>query len=106
LVDALDQWNSGLACPGQLWGDAAVKGTRTRSGKNYGEGEEVGAVVDSVVGDSVAEVVVLVSDEAVSLGLAAGVTVSVFCSQAASRPALARMQMYFFIVVVEEPVFA
>jgi hypothetical protein len=52
------------------------------------------------------EVVMVVSDGAVSLGLAAGVTVSVFCSQAASRPALARMQMYFFIVVVEEPVFA
>jgi hypothetical protein len=66
--------------------------------KNYGEGEEVVAVVDSVVG-----LVVVVSDGAVSLGLAAGVTVSVFCSQAASRAALARMQMYFFIVVVKNP---
>ncbi len=33
----------------------------------------------------------------VSLGEAAGVTVSVFCSHAARRAALARMQMYFFI---------
>ena len=31
------------------------------------------------------------------LGLAAGVTVSVFCSHAARRAAPARMQMYFFI---------
>jgi hypothetical protein len=38
-------------------------------------------------------VVVSVDDD----GLAAGVTVSVFCSQAASNAALARMQMYFFI---------
>jgi hypothetical protein len=42
-------------------------------------------------------VVVLVSDEVVSDGEAAGVTVSVFCSQAARSAALARMQMYFFI---------
>jgi hypothetical protein len=63
-------------------------------------------VVDSAVGDSVAEVAVVVSDGAVAVGLATGVTVSVFCSQAASRPALARIQMYFFIVVVEKPVFA
>jgi len=44
-------------------------------------------------------VVVVVSVEVVPLGLAAGVTVSVFCSQAASKAAPARMQMYFFIVV-------
>ena len=34
----------------------------------------------------------------VGVGLVAGVTVSVFCSQAARRAAPARMQMYFFIV--------
>jgi hypothetical protein len=44
-------------------------------------------------------VVVLVSVEVVAVGLAAGVTVSVFCSQAASNAALAKMQMYFFIMV-------
>jgi hypothetical protein len=41
---------------------------------------------------------VLVSAEVVPLGLAAGVVVvSVFCSQAASNAAPARMQIYFFI---------
>jgi len=51
------------------------------------------------VGDSAAAALVVVaSDEAVALGLAAGVTFSVFCSQAASRPALTKMQMYFFMV--------
>ena len=34
----------------------------------------------------------------VGVGLVAGVTVSVFCSHAARSAALARMQMYFFIV--------
>ena len=48
-------------------------------------------------------VVFVVSVEVVPLGLAAGVTVSVFCSQAASNAAPARMQMYFFIVLVESP---
>ena len=43
---------------------------------------------------------VVASGEAVAVGLPDGVTVSVFCSQAASKAALARMQMYFFIVVV------
>jgi hypothetical protein len=65
--------------------------------EDYGVGEEVVAV-DSAAGDSViAELVVVVSGAAVALGLADGVTVSVFCSQAASRPALSRMQMYFFM---------
>ena len=56
------------------------------------------------MGDSVVGLVVVSAGD-VSLGLAAGVTVSVFCSQAARRAALARIQMYFFIVVVEAPVF-
>lgn len=54
-----------------------------------GEAELV--VVDSVV------VVVDVSGEAA--GLAAGATFSVFCSQAASSAALAKMQIYFFIIL-------
>ena len=37
---------------------------------------------------------------AVAVGLAAGSVVSVFCSHAARSAALARMQMYFFIVIV------
>ena len=36
----------------------------------------------------------------VGAGVAAGSVVSVFCSHAASSAALARMQMYFFIVLV------
>jgi len=45
-------------------------------------------------------VVVVVVSEAVAVGLAAAgsVVVSVFCSHAARSAALARMQMYFFIV--------
>ena len=36
----------------------------------------------------------------VAAGLAAGSVVSVFCSHAARTAALARMQMYFFIVIL------
>jgi hypothetical protein len=60
-------------------------------------GEEV-APLDSAAGDSlVAELVVVDSDEAVALGPAPGATVSVLCSQAASRPTVTSMQMYFFM---------
>jgi len=60
-------------------------------------GEAVVAV-DSVAGDSlVAELVVVDSDAAVAVGLADGATVSVFCSQAESRPATTKMQIYFFM---------
>jgi len=54
-----------------------------------------GAVmVDSALtGDSAA----FAAASGVVAGLAAGATVSVFCSQAASNAAPARMQMYFFI---------
>ena len=47
-------------------------------------------------------VVVVVSAVAVAVavGLGAGSVVSVFCSHAAKSAALARMQMYFFIVIV------
>ncbi len=57
---------------------------------------------DSVVaaGASVAAGLVIRSLQAavVGAGVVAGVTVSVFCSQAARSAAPARMQMYFFIV--------
>jgi hypothetical protein len=60
-------------------------------------GEAVVAV-DSVAGDSlVAELVVVVSDEAVGLGLASGAAVSVLFSQAASKTATTKIQMYFFM---------
>jgi hypothetical protein len=60
-------------------------------------GEGVVAV-DSVAGDSlVAEPVVVVSDEGLAAGLASGAAVSVLFSQAASRPATTKMQMYFFM---------
>jgi len=45
-------------------------------------------------------VVVVVVSGVVAVGLAAGSVVSVFCSHAARSAALARMQMYFFIVIV------
>jgi len=50
----------------------------------------------SGVGVGVSVVVVVVSSGEAA-GLLAGATVSVFCSQAASNAAPARMQMYFFI---------
>jgi hypothetical protein len=55
-------------------------------------------------GDSIGVVVVVVSSVAgglVGSGLsAAGSVVSVFCSHAARSAALARMQMYFFIMLI------
>ena len=56
----------------------------------------VGGLVDSGTGGVVSVVVAGV----VAAGLAAGSVVSVFCSHAARSAALARMQMYFFIVIV------
>ena len=52
-------------------------------------------VVDSEVAAGLVD-----SDGVVALGLAAGSVVSVFCSHAARSAALARMQIYFFIMVV------
>ena len=51
-------------------------------------GVETGLVASVVVGGLVAA------------GVAAGSVVSVFCSHAARSAALARMQMYFFIVLI------
>ena len=62
------------------------------------DGELVVVVVVSEVAGLEVVVVVVVS-EVVPLGLAAGVTVSVFCSQAASSAALAKMQKNLFIVM-------
>jgi hypothetical protein len=58
-------------------------------------------LVDSgLVAAGLAVSVVVVVAGVVAAGLAAGSVVSVFCSHAARSAALARMQMYFFIVVV------
>jgi hypothetical protein len=58
---------------------------------------------DVSAGDSVVVaglVVSVVVGGLVAVGLAAGSVVSVFCSHAARSAALARMQMYFFIVLI------
>jgi len=52
------------------------------------------------VGDSVAAELVVVSDDAVALGLASGAAVSVFCWQAARIPPVMIMQMYFVMAWV------
>jgi hypothetical protein len=52
---------------------------------------------DSVEVDSVDSGVALVIDSGDAVGLAAGVAVSVFCSQAASSAAPAKVHIYFFI---------
>jgi hypothetical protein len=71
----------------------------------YGLGD-VSAAGDSVVvaGDSVVVAGLVASVVAagglVAAGLAAGSVVSVFCSHAARSAALARMQIYFFIVLI------
>ena len=84
---------------------------KNREAGTYGLGEV--SAGDSVVpaGDSVVVaglvvsvvvaglVVSVVAAGVVAAGLAAGSVVSVFCSQAAKSAALARMQMYFFIVI-------
>ena len=81
--------------------------SRKRIPAIYGAGDSAGvssvAAGDSVVtaGASVGAGLVIsvaAGGGVVGVGLVAGVTVSVFCSHAARSAALARMQMYFFIV--------
>jgi hypothetical protein len=83
------------------------KTSQEKSGfSNYAPGDSAGVSVvpagDSVVaaGASVAAgLVISVVSAAVGVGVAAaGTVVSVFCSHAPRSAALARMQMYFFIV--------
>jgi hypothetical protein len=83
------------------------KTSQKRKARIYGVGE-------ASAGDSVVPVVVVVEDSVVEAGLvdsvvvgglvaagvAAGSVISVFCSHAARSAALARMQMYFFIVLI------
>jgi hypothetical protein len=90
-----------------------IREKTSRRGKptNYGVGEAsagdsaVPPVDVDVPGeDSVVEAGVVASVVAagglVAAGLAAGSVVSVFCSHAARIAALARMQIYFFIVLI------
>jgi hypothetical protein len=58
----------------------------------------VNEVAPVVAGDSVVVVVVVVADSGDDAGLAAGATVSVFCSQAASNAAMPKMQKKFLII--------
>jgi hypothetical protein len=76
-----------------------------RKARIYGVGEASAGdsvVVDVVVDDSVEAGLVasVVVGGLVAAGVAAGSVVSVFCSHAARSAALARMQMYFFIVLI------
>jgi hypothetical protein len=86
-------------CPGEDF----LKRKHCRRLYWLGVGDSAG---DSVVpaGDSVVVAGLLTPDAAggglVAAGLAAGSVVSVFCSHAARSAAPARMQMYFFIVLV------
>ena len=69
----------------------------------YGVGEASAGDSVVVAGDSVVEaglVASVVVGGLVAAGLAAGSVVSVFCSHAARSAALARMQIYFFIMLI------
>ena len=75
-----------------------VNGFSRDQGVGDGEVVSVGLVVVVVVS---AGLVVVVGASAVAVAVGpAGSVVSVFCSHAARSAALARMQMYFFIVIV------
>jgi hypothetical protein len=76
-----------------------------RKARIYGVGEASAgdSVVPPVVVDDSVEaglVASVVVGGLVAAGVAAGSVVSVFCSHAARSAALARMQMYFFIVLI------
>ena len=86
------------------------KTSRRKKARVYGVGEASAGDsvvppvdVDVPVEDSVVEaglVDSVVVGGLVAAGVAAGSVVSVFCSHAARSAALARMQMYFFIVLI------
>jgi hypothetical protein len=84
----------GIYEPGDSAGDSAVSA-----------GDSVVPASESVVaaGDSVVVaglVTAVAAGGVVGAGVAAGSIVSVFCSHAARSAALARMQIYFFIMLV------
>lgn len=102
----------GLTVVVSLFSQAASKATPAKSTMPFFTGARMLKAVARnqgvavATGDSAAAGldVVIASVEVVPLGLAAGAAVSVFCSQAASKAAPARMQIYLFIVVVESPI--
>ena len=61
--------------------------------------------VDLVVSAGVGLTMVVLFSVPAGAGETAGVVVSVFCSHAARSAALARMQMYFFIIRIGSPSF-
>ena len=76
---------------------------RKKKARIYGVGEASAGDSVVVAGDSVVEaglVASVVVGGLVAAGLAAGSVVSVFCSHAARSTALARMQIYFFIMLI------
>ena len=88
-----------------------VRGRRLRkrgTRRIYGVGDVSAGDSIVVAGDSVVEAGLVASVVAagglVAAGLAAGSVVSVFCSHAARSAALARMQMYFFIVLIRRAI--
>jgi len=82
-----------IYCPGDSAGASAVSAgvSAVPAGESI-----VAAAGTSAAGGLVISVVA--GGGVVGVGLVAGVTVSVFCSHATRSAALARMQMYFFIV--------
>lgn len=82
--------------------DFAKKKARIYGVGEASAGDSVVPPVDVDVEDSVVEagLVASVVGGLVAAGVAAGSVVSVFCSHAARSAALARMQMYFFIVLI------
>jgi hypothetical protein len=91
----------GIYEPGDSAGDSVV----SAGDSVVPASESVVAAGDSVVsaGDSVVVaglVTAVAGGGVVGAGVAAGSIVSVFCSHAARSAALARMQMYFFIMLV------
>ena len=63
-------------------------------------GDSVTAAGDSAAAAGLLTEVAAAGGGVVGAGVAAGSVVSVFCSHATRSAALARMQMYFFIVLV------
>jgi hypothetical protein len=83
--------------------DFAKKKARIYGVGEASAGDSVVPPVDVDVEDSVVEaglVASVVVGGLVAAGVAAGSVVSVFCSHAARSAALARMQIYFFIMLI------
>jgi hypothetical protein len=88
----------------QLWNYEPGGGVvSAAAGDSAGDSAVVAGDSAAAAGDSVVEtglVASVVVGGLVAAGVAAGSVVSVFCSHAARSAALARIQMYFFIVLI------